>query len=235
MTPTLATPPPAPTPSRAGRPPKDRFLISDVPWLMYLRLLKAFERKRNVRLAYDRGELEIMSPSFEHDSDGDNLGNFVRVLTDELGLPLMAGGSVTVKRRRMKKGIEPDRCYWIANAHKLAGVRQLDLRVHPPPDLAIEVDVWNSSLDRTGIYAKLGVPELWRLDGDDLRFHQLGAKGRYFEVTTSRAFPLVAPADLMVFLYQCRLVGDQNAPARALRTWVRQRVAAQPVLPPPAP
>jgi Uma2 family endonuclease len=207
--------------------------VSGIPWETYLRLLKAFERKRNVRLAYDHGELEIMSPSLEHDGDGDNLGYFVRTLADELGMLIVVGGSVTVKRRRMKKGIEPDRCYWLANAAAVVGVKKLDLRVHPPPDLAIEVDVWNSSLNRAGIYAKLGVPELWRLDGDDLRFYRLGAKDRYVEVPTSPAFPLVAPADLMVFLLQSRTTADQNAPARALRAWVRQRVAAQAA--PPAP
>ena len=33
-----------------------------------------------------------------------------------------------------------DKCFWLANAAKMAGVKRLDLKIHPPPDLAIEVD-----------------------------------------------------------------------------------------------
>ena len=36
----------------------------------------------------------------------------------------------------------------------------LDLRVDLPSDLAIEMDVTHSSLDRMSIYAALGVPEV---------------------------------------------------------------------------
>ncbi|MBY0512734.1 MAG: Uma2 family endonuclease, partial [Gemmataceae bacterium] len=135
---------------------------------------------------------------------------------------------VTLRRKKRLKGIEADRCYWIANAPKVAGVRRLDLAVHPPPDLAIEVDVTNSSLDRFGIYARLGVPELWRLDGDDLRFHVRGPDGKYAEAATSRTFPGIAPADLVPFLKQARAAADQNAISEAFRAWATHRVAAPP-------
>src|SRR5436305_1956903 len=115
--------------------------LSYVDWEMYTQLLRTFAERPRVRLTYDDGELEIMSPSLEHDDDGDFLGYMVRVLTEELGLPVHGGGSVTLRRKIKKKGLEPDRCFWIANAHRITGVRRLDLRRHPPPDLAIEVDV----------------------------------------------------------------------------------------------
>jgi len=31
-----------------------------------------------------------------------------------------------------------------------------------PPDLAIKIDVSNSSLDKMAVYAELKVPEVWR-------------------------------------------------------------------------
>ena len=37
--------------------------------------------------------------------------------------------------------------------------KRLDLTVDAPPDLAIEVDVTRSSLDRLQVYARLGVAE----------------------------------------------------------------------------
>src|SRR5207302_2108545 len=103
------------------------------------------------------------------------LGRLVCVLTEELGLPLQSGGSVTIRRRRNRKGLEPDECFWIANAHCMAGHRRLDLRVDPPPDLAIEGDATRSSLDRMKIYANLGVPEVWRLRDGSLAFYRLSS------------------------------------------------------------
>src|SRR5262249_33669892 len=145
--------------------------LSNVDWQTYTRLLKVFAERRGVRLTYDRGELEIMSPLLEHDKDDRFLFRLVVALTEELGLPIVEGGSTTLRRRRRRKGIEADECYWIANAHRMAGRRRIDLRTDPPPDLTIEVDVTHSSLNRLSIYAAFGVPEVWRLEGGALTFY----------------------------------------------------------------
>src|SRR5262245_53288176 len=217
-----------------GRPPARQCLrLSGVDWRTYSRLLYAFAERPGIRLTYDRGELEIMSPLLEHDDDGQFLADLVFVLTEELGLPLKRGGSTTLRRRRRRRGIEADACFWIANAHKMAGRRRLNLRSDPPPDLALEVDVTHSSLDRLSIYAALGVPEVWRLDGDTLTFHVLAAKSKYTGAAASRSFPLVTPADLLGFLQQARQAGDENTVVRQFRDWVRQRRAGAGT--PPAP
>ena len=206
------------------RPPAGRWLrLSGVDWRTYSQLLRAFAEQPGVRLTYDRGELEIMSPLLEHDKDGRFLGLLVFVLTEELGLPFQSAGSVTLRRRRRRRGIEGDECFWIANAHRLAGLRRLNLRTDPPPDLTIEVDVTRSSLDRLSIYAALAVPEVWRLDGDILTFHVLDASGTYAAAATSRSFPLVTPADLMGFLQQARQATNAHAVLSQFRVWVRQR------------
>lgn len=232
ITPTSPPAPPAGKPRR--KKPGRRILIPCVEWDTYEQLLKAFERKRNLRLAYDNGDLEIVVPSFEHDADAHVLGDFIAVLTEELGLPIRRGGSVTLKRQKKLKGIEPDRCFWIANAGKLAGVRQLDLTVHVPPDLAVEVDVTSSSLNRFRIYAAIGVREVWRLDGDDLHFYSLTGK-KYTEVATSPRFAGIAPADLLRFVTQARGIANQNVTTGAFRAWVRQGVASAASPPPPPP
>jgi Uma2 family endonuclease len=210
-----------------GQPPAGRCLrLSDIDWQTYSRLLHAFAERPGVRLAYDRGELEIMSPLLEHDDDGRFLGDLVFVLTEELGLPLKRGGSATLRRRRRRRGIEADECFWIANAARMAGRRRLDLRTDPPPDLALEVDVSQSSLNRLAIYAALRVPEVWRLEGDTLTFYALRDDGTYEIVAVSRSFPLVSPADLLGFLQQARQAGDENAVVRQFRDWIRRRRAA---------
>jgi Uma2 family endonuclease len=127
--------------------------LSGIDWLTYTRLLKVFAERRGIRLTYDRGELEIMSPLLEHDKDDRFLFRLVVALTEELGLPIVEGGSTTLRRRGRRKGIEADECYWIANAHRMAGRRRVDLRTDPPPDMTIEVDVTHSSLNRLSIYA----------------------------------------------------------------------------------
>lgn len=167
-----------------------------------------------------------MSPTMEHDDDGSVLGRMVCILTEELGLPLKHGGSVTMRRRLKQRGIEADECFWIANAHRMAGKRRLNLRVDPPPDLAIEVDVSHSSLNRLAIYAALKVPEVWRLDGDTLLFYIMNPGPTYLVSPTSLSFPLVTPADLLGFLQQTRQAGDQNPILRQFREWVRQRQAS---------
>jgi Uma2 family endonuclease len=198
--------------------------LSDVDWPTYSLLLRALAGQSRLRLTYDRGELEIMSPLREHEDDGHILGQFVVILADELDLPLQFGGSTTIRRRKRRKGLESDECFWIANAHRVAGRRRIDLRVDPPPDLGIEVDVTRSSLDRMGIYAALKVPEVWRLDGDVLSFHVLDADGKHQAVANSQSFPLVTPADLLAFLQEARTASNQITILRRFRAWVRGRI-----------
>jgi Uma2 family endonuclease len=102
--------------------------------------------------------------------------------------------------------------------------RHIDLRTDPPPDLAIEVDVTSSSLNRMGIYAALRVPEVWRLDGQTLTFHVLGPDGKYITSSHSLSFPLLTPADLLRFL-ALRATLEENAVVRQFRAWIRQQLA----------
>jgi len=144
------------------------------------------------------------------------------MLTEELHLPIKRGGATTLQSRRKCRGIEADECFWIANAHHMAGRRRLDLRTDPPPDLAIEIDLTSSSLDRMTIYAALRVPEVWRLQGDTLSFDLLGLDGKYGSVAHSRTFPQVTPADLSSFLLEGRKAGDENIVIRQFREWIRR-------------
>jgi Uma2 family endonuclease len=204
-------------------PTRQYLLLSGIDWRTYSRLLRIFAERPGIRLTYDRGELEIRSPRLDLDNDSRVLGGLVVALTQELGLPIKRGGSTTLRRSLRQRGIEADECFWISNAHRMAGRRRLDLRTDPPPDLAVEVDVTHSSLDRLAIYAALGVPEVWRLDGNNLDFHVLGSDGVYTAATSSKAFSFLTPADLFRFLDQARQAGDENEVERQFRHWIRQQ------------
>jgi Uma2 family endonuclease len=199
-------------------------VLDDVDWRTYSRLLRVFAGRAGVRLAFDRGRLEIMHPLPEHETAAYMLGRFIDTLTEQLGLPVKAGRSTTFRRRRKQRGLEADNSYWIANEAQVRGKQAIDLRVDPPPDLAVEVDLTHSSLDRLGIYAALGVPEVWRLDAQSLTCRVLQPDGRYGVSTTSLAFPRLAIADLEPFL-ALRYREEDNAIVAMFREWVRQHVA----------
>jgi Uma2 family endonuclease len=207
------------------QPAVQHLVLDNVDWPTYTRFLHIFAERPSFRLAYDRAVLEIVSPPFEHDVDARFLGRLVVTLTEELGLPILCGGSTTFRRRRRRRGIEADESYWIAHEPQVRGRRRINLRVDPPPDLAIEVDVTRSSINRMGIYAALGVPEVWRLNAQVLRFLVLGPNRRYTEATHSLSFPLVTPADLMSFLAMRGPLLGTNAIIAQFRAWVQQRLA----------
>ena len=131
-----------------------------------------------------------------------------------------------MRRHLRRRGIEPDKCYWIAHAQRMKGRRRLDLRRDPPPDLAIEVDVTRSSLDRMEIYAALRVPEVWRLKDDTITFHVLRAvAAEYHDAVRSKVFPIVSADDLLRTVQRSRETGDQNSVLREFRAWIRRRLA----------
>ena len=201
--------------------PGQRLRLSGVDWKTYIGLLKSFGDRPGLRMTYDRGELEIMTVTFEHENFAEFLGLMVFILTEELSLPICNGGSVTLKRKIMKRGLEPDKCFWIANEVKIRGIKRIDLRKHPPPDLALEIDVTRKSLNRMSIYAKLRIPEVWRLAKNTLTFYALQANGTYAEIPNSLSFPQVKPDDLLRFLALCSST-EHNAIVAQFRTWIRQ-------------
>ena len=138
-----------------ARPPSQQMVLHGIDWPTYSRLAAAFAGQRGLRLTYDRGTLEIMTLTYGHESLAHLLGRFVVALTEEQGLPIAEGGSTTFRRRRSRRGLEPDQSYWIASEPLMRGKQRIDLRVDPPPDLTIEVDVASSSVNRMGIYAAL--------------------------------------------------------------------------------
>ena len=128
-------------------PSEQRFILPSVPWRTYQRLLRAFADRPGVRLTYDRGILELRTLSHEHESYGRFLGRLAVTLTEELGLPVKEGGSTTLRRRRKRRGLEPDNCYWIQNEARMRGKKKFDPGRDPAPDLALEVDITDNCLE----------------------------------------------------------------------------------------
>lgn len=155
---------------------------------------------RRLRTYYCNGEMEILMPSSNHDIWVAMLGRFIEMLTMVMKMQLKSGGQTTFRREDLEKGLEPDRCYYLENEPKVREKLKLDLRVDPPPDLALEIEISNSVEPRMRVYAGLGVPEVWRYDGHILSVHQLVANGEYVLAEKSRFFPFLPIKELVRFL-----------------------------------
>jgi hypothetical protein len=108
----------------------------------------------------------------------------------------------------------------------MRGKKEFDIDRDPPPDLAIEVEISRSALDRMGIYATLGVLEVWRFDGEELTVHQLRRDGRYLQSRSSRALPFLPLGEIVRFL-RASDVQDESSLGRSFRKWVRDELAPE--------
>ena len=139
-----------------------RMLLHDITWRGYEAIGRALADRPGLRITYDRGTLEIMTTSPEHERYKHVLRRLLEAWCDEFAVPMACYGSMTFKRKKRKRGLEPDECYWIAHESQVRGKDRIDFQIDPPPDLVLEIDISRSSLDRMAIYSVLGVPEVWR-------------------------------------------------------------------------
>ena len=203
-------------------PPGQRLLLHDVSWSEFQAILEELGERRNTRIAYDNGLLEIMVPLPEHESDKEIIGDLLKALLEELDVEFLTLGSTTFKNSDMLKGIEPAQCFYIQNEAAVRGKKRLDLTIDPPPDLALEIDITSRTHPET--YAALGVPELWRRVNQTIRIYQLQA-GQYVEVSESPTFPgWSLQAEIPGYIEQSKVNG-RNKTMRAFRTWVRLHLA----------
>jgi Uma2 family endonuclease len=205
----------------AHLPEGGTLILDDVTWDEYERLVDLMGDHSPVRVTYDQGTLEVMSPTRKHDHFALMCTRLADIISDETGCDLEGIGSATLKEQLLDRGVEPDACFYVQNAYRVIGSLELDLRKDPPPDLAIEIDISHRSTKKLAIYGALRIPEVWRYDGRSGQMHiyQLVGEG-YVEAPNSRAFPMLTSATLSEFLEQSKTQG-QTATLRAFRSWIR--------------
>jgi Uma2 family endonuclease len=200
---------------------EQRVLLGNVSWPIFLALADNAENPRG-RLAYDQGVLEIMSPSTLHETVKKLIGRMVETFTLEGDIELRSVSSTTFKRHDLETGIEADECYYVQGAAAVRDVEEIDLSIHPPPDLAIEIDISRSSRIKLGIYAALQVPEVWRYDGEVIHVLHLRA-ARYVEGDSSAVLPQFPLAEANRLLGQWGALGETRL-IRQFQAWLRQHV-----------
>ena len=207
--------------SRQDGQGESRIFLPRASWALYEQILEAVG-DGHVRITYDRGCLELMAPLYEHDAYAESCGLFVDKLAVELEIPYQCGGTTTFKKQAAERGLEADKCFWIKNVAKIIGKKKIDLETDPPPDLAVEIDITSSSINRLAIYAALGVAEVWRFDGELLRVYHL-EHGQYVQASQSLAFPFL-PLDEFAEILKKSTELDRLQLSRTFYDWLRTRV-----------
>ena len=208
-----------------AKPAETRIVLDNVSWKTFESLLAETGPRRG-RMAYEEGTLEIMASSFEHEDLKSTLGRLVEAYAQEMGIDMKVAGSTTLKLQLKQRGLEPDESYYVQNEALVRGTTELELGRDPPPDLAIEIQITQSGLDKLGIYAALGVPEVWLWEGDALKIYGLDKSGKYTEQTgrmRSKALPGLPLDDLLRFLGGAREKSTTRL-ANDFRAWVHENL-----------
>ncbi|MEP7336553.1 MAG: Uma2 family endonuclease [Acidobacteriota bacterium] len=209
-------------PSIAHLLPGGTITYHDVAWAEYEDLLEGLGGGYCARISYDHGKLEIHMPLPIYDYLKECLSRLLYGLSDELEIDLNGLGSTTFKFEGWQQGLEPDACFYLRDDPRVIGVWRFDPAVPPPPpDIAVEIDITSESLGRFHIYANLGVPEIWRCDGQQFQMYHLTETG-YVEAAASRAFPFLTGEVIFQFLERCVTEG-QSATLREFRQWLKSQ------------
>ncbi len=203
---------------------EQRFRVSLIPYSGYVAIADGIG-ERQLHVTYADGELELMTPSQKHEMTRKRLAMLVECLAADLNINMEAGGSMTFRRADLQCGFEPDECYWVENEGKVRG-RRYDVTRDPPPDLLLEIEISRSSIDRMAIFARFGVPEIWRYDGRTLSIEWLTSKGRYQPRSRSRAFPFLRAASVDAAM---RFAPGQSTTdlIRRWRRWITEELAGR--------
>lgn len=138
-----------------------------------------------------------MTPGPLHESLKDWLRVFVHEVTVGLKINCRGLGETTWKRPDVTRGLESDLCFYF-DQEKLIACDQEDLKQsnnvadYPDPDLAIEIDLSESKIDRASIYAALQVSEIWRFQDQSVSIDRLTPSGTYDVAKVSGILPVSA-------------------------------------------
>jgi Uma2 family endonuclease len=202
-------------------PPGQHIILHDISWAEFERILVELGDRRSTKIAYQHGTIELMTPLPEHKTNKVIIGDFIKALLEELDLEFCSLGSTTFQHPLLDRGIEPDDCFYIKNEALIRGKLRLDLTIDPPPDLVLEIDI--TSRTHPDIYAALGVPELWRFDGNGQLQINLLEADKYIRSDFSPTFPNLDLVTILPdYLARSRQEG-RNQLMKEFRRWIRAK------------
>jgi Uma2 family endonuclease len=181
-------------------------------WQAYEAMLAWRGESSAIRMTFLEGELELMTPSIDHEGLKKRLARVVEAWAEESDVPLEGAGSWTLKNEAVERGAEPDECYIVGS---LTGARV--------PDFAIEVIWTHGGIDKLEVYRKLGVGEVWIWAGGELSFYILRGE-RYARSARSNVLPAFDPE----LVARCMAADSQTAAVKKLREAMRAPLRRSP-------
>ncbi len=201
----------------------DRVVLNNISWEQFENLLAIFSEKSGVRIAYDQGLLEIMTPLPEHEYYKQVISTAIEDIAEVLEKNYECYGSTTWKKHNQEAGVEPDNCFYFQNEEKVRGKLNFNLNFDPPPDLVLEIDLTSKSLNRFPIYGRIGVPEIWTYDEGNLTIYQLQLNETYQVVNQSSVFPEIPILELPNVIAQYQNQGRRSM-RQGIRNWVKRMI-----------
>ncbi len=167
--------------------PESRTVLESVRWETFVEL--AEQRRGSVpRMVYDEGVLEMMSPRRQHENIGRFIGRLIETYSEVWEIEIQSVASTTFKRKDLQKAFEADESYYVTHAEQIRPKEEVDLQSDPPPDLVIAVEITSSAIEKLKLFAAMGVPEVWRHDGEHLSVFRL-KDGEYELIPVSEELP----------------------------------------------
>ncbi|MEK6322451.1 MAG: Uma2 family endonuclease [Acidobacteriota bacterium] len=200
-------------------PPASTLILHGISWEEYEELLDALGEANGLRVSYDQGTLQIMTLSTRHEKYVRLIDNMVSLFSIKRRIKVLCYGSATMKKQHKLKGAEPDSCFYVQNAALVGGKSEIDFSIDAPPDVVVEVDLGHDSLSKFPIYAALGVPEIWRYDGEFMTMYHL-VQDRYVTAPASQALPALSSDTLTEFLSRSHHE-DQYEVLLAFESWLQ--------------
>jgi Uma2 family endonuclease len=207
-----------------------RVVLSGVNWQKFELLLDELGANRAVRMTYDRGKLEMMTPLEEHSRCSRLMESLILVFAEEVQLEVKPIGSILLKESEIGRAIQPESCYYVGREVRVRDRAELNMSEVPPPDLVVDVAIAEGKFDRLSIYDSFDVPEIWSYKtqtGEDalkgeLRIYQR-REGRYVQSPMSLLFPFLPGARIQEFLEQSDTLGLAQA-LQVLRSWIQEHL-----------
>jgi Uma2 family endonuclease len=193
-----------------GPPEDQRVILRGMTWKDFEALLALRGDRAGVRMYYLDGEIELVSPTRDHEGRKKTLARLLEVWALETDTNLNGFGSWTLRKEVKEAGGEPDECYIVGPPEK-----------KDVPDLVIEVE-WSRSLGlpKQEIYLRLGVRELWTLPARGPLVVRALERGKWVVRQRSKLLPKLDLAWLLGFLD----VEPQSKAVRAVSLAMRGKV-----------
>ena len=171
-----------------------------IDWETYEEISEQVSESSRMHVNYYKGTLTIMPLSELHQILANLLDKCVTFTSIYLQVNVVPTGGATRRSKSKLIGVEPDLSYFVSSAsiHRIKNYIENEVRL--PPDIVVEIDLWNRSDKKFAAYSELGVSEFWRYLDGKLQIFLLQNDGKYAEIERSGQLPILTSQILTDYL-----------------------------------